>query len=156
MRRSKAIALALGVTLLLAACGGKGDFYDELAVEGLLSGRSAEDIATLEAQTVEDGMLQVSINANPVFLNGASEGNLRIENAPGNPYDMRVTITLDEGGTLVYASGGIRPNHHIENAPLSVDLDAGEYLATAKFYAVDENHKDLGVVRQQITLTILE
>lgn len=146
------IILAVLLALCLAGCG--SDFYDKNAVKGLLDGRTAEEIAELETQEVADGMLQVSINGNPVFLNGTEPGNLRIENAPGNPYDMRVTITLEDG-RVVYESGGIKPNYHIDSAPLAVDLDAGDYPATVKFFAVKEK-KDIGVVTREITLTVLE
>lgn len=151
-QRIKRLAALAFAAALLAGCG--GDFYDAAAEKGLLDGRTAEEVAAL-SQQVENGMLQVSINANPVFLNGTAEGNLRIENAPGNPYDMRVTLTLEDG-SVVYASGGLKPNYHIERDTLDSDLDAGEYAATARFYAVDKNHKDLGVVEQEITITVLE
>lgn len=154
-RKNKVLALALGLCAALALAGcGSGDFYDAQAEKGLLDGRTEEEIAAL-SQQVENGMLQVSINANPVFLNGTAEGNLRIENAPGNPYDMRVTLTLEDG-SVAYSSGGLKPNYHIEKDKLDSDLAAGEYAATARFYAVDKNHKDLGVVEQEITLTVLE
>lgn len=153
MKQCKAAFLALCLCLSLTACG--SGFYDANAVEGLLDGRTEEEIAELNAQTVAEGMLQVSINANPVFLNGTSKGNFRIENAPGNPYDLRVSVTLEDG-TEVYASGGVKPNHHIDSAALTVDLEAGDYPATAKFYAVDKKHKDIGVVEREITLTVLE
>lgn len=159
MKKSKMLFLLLSLLVCLGLTGCTDDFYDPLSVEGLLDGHTEEEIEELNAQTVADGMLQVSINANPVFLNGTAEGNLRIENAPGNPYDMRVSIVITEedGRTKeIYASGGIRPNSHIENAPLSVSLEAGDHPATARFYAVDQKHKDIGVVERGITLTILE
>lgn len=157
MKQCNALLLAVCLALCLTACG--SSFYDENAKAGLLDGHSEEEIAALRSQTVAEGMLQVSINGNPVFLNGESAGNLRIENAPGNPYDMRVSIVITDGDgetREVYASGGIKPDHHIESAPLSVDLEAGEYAATAKFYAVGKDHKDIGVVSRDITLTVLE
>lgn len=154
MWKVKLIATLLCLALCLTACS-DNSFYDPNAVSGLLDGRTEEEAAALESQTVESGMLQVSINSNPVFLNGAAEGNLRIENAPGNPYDMRVTITLDDSGVVVYTSGGIKPNYHIENDRLDVALAAGDYAATVKFYAVDDSHKDIGVVTNNITLTVL-
>lgn len=152
-QRSKALLLALCMALSLTACG---SFYDENAVDGLLDGHTDEEIAALESQEVAEGMLQVSINANPVFLNADAAGNLRIENAPGNPYDMRVAICLAEDGREVYASGGIKPNQHIESAALSVRLAPGDHAAVAKFYAVGKDHKDIGVVEREITLTVLE
>lgn len=150
MKQWAKIVLAVLVCLSLAGCGS----YDKNAEKGLLDGRTAEEVAELETQQVADGMLQVSINSNPVFLNGTEPGNLRIENAPGNPYDMRVTIRLADG-QAVYESGCIKPNYHIENATLTVALAAGDYPATASFYAVKDG-KDIGVVTQEITLTVLE
>lgn len=154
MKLSKLLLVVLCLSLCLAGCGGKS-FYDPNAEAGLLDGRTEEEITALEEQEVTNGMLQVNINSNPVFRTGTSEGNLRIENAPGNPYDMRVTITLTDSGVVVYSSGGIKPNYHIENAALDVALAAGEYAAEAKFYAVDKDHNDIGVVTCEITLTVL-
>lgn len=152
-RLSKCAAAAMALALLLTGCA--ESFYDEKAEAGLLSSRTDEEVAELQAQEVDEGMLQVSINTKPVFLSGASEGNLRIENAPGNTYDLRVTITLKDSGAVVYRSGGIKPNQHIENDTLDVPLAEGEYEAVAKFYAVDKNHKDVGVVAYDLTLTVM-
>lgn len=154
MKPIKPLLAGLALTLCLSACGGD-DFYDPNATTGLLDGRTEEEISALQNQSVADGMLQFSINSNPVFATGTSQGNLRIENAPGNPYDIRVTITLVDSGVVVYSSGGLKPNSYIENDVLDMELGAGEYDATAKFYAVDEDHKDIGVVTCDVTLTVL-
>lgn len=155
-RKSKLLSKIAWVALLCLVLTGCSSFYDKNAKEGLLDGKTQEEIKALSDQTVPEGMMQVSINSNPVFPKATEPGNLRIENVPGNSYDMRVTISLKDTNQEVYSSGGIKPNHYVDNVPLSESLKAGTYDAVVKFYAVDKKHKDVGLVTREITLNILE
>jgi hypothetical protein len=100
-------------------------------------------------------MFHISINTTPVFANGSAEGNLEIENVPGNRYLMRVEITLDDTGEVVYSTKFMEPNTHIQRAALSVNLPEGEYPATATFYAYDKDTlTEMGAVSGAIVLLI--
>ena len=98
--------LLLVILLLLLAIGGiflwnylqkeKEAAADRDARMGILPGMSEEDIQKRLNQTVAEGMMNVSINPSPVFKDGSSKGNLRIENIKANHYSYIVTIYLDE------------------------------------------------------------
>lgn len=166
--KSKIVIIIL-LVLLVIACGIVGFFLwknsqkpktdfliDKMAQDGFLEGKSDEEINRLLNQVVEEGMFNISINSNPVFEDGASEGNLRIENVPGNQYYMKVKITLDDTGEVIYQSDGIKQGQYIEKAPLSVDLDAGTYNATATFTAIDpKSLTEQGQTAAQIQIEVL-
>ncbi|MBS6397415.1 MAG: hypothetical protein KH452_09750 [Clostridiales bacterium] len=70
---------------------------------------------------------------------------------------MIVQISLSDTGEMVYDSGLVEPNYHIQTDALSVDLDSGEYPAEAVFYAYDlESLEEVGSVSCQITIHILK
>ena len=105
---------------------------------------------------VEEGMFNISIASSVEFADGTSEGELRIENVPNNPYLMKVEITRDDTGEAVYTSGMIEPNHHIQKARLDVDLDAGDYPCTAVFYAYGKDDEQLvGQAAAKMTVSVL-
>ena len=103
--------------------------------------------------------MAISINVNPVFDSGDSEGTLEIENAPGNKYAQVVSITLDDSGKEIYNSGLIQPNYHIQTDKLSEVLAAGSYDCTATFTAYDtsdaENPVEVGTAAAKITISVL-
>ena len=154
------IALTLILALMVAALLGYIFLYrpqaDEKAAQavqaaivaeknaelGIIPGMSDEDIEARLNQKVAEGMLNVACNPNPVFQNGKSEGNLRIENIPGNNYAVTVTVILEDSGTTVYTSGLIDPGYFVENVTLDVPLQKGEYPALAKFTAYDPKTKE--------------
>ena len=130
---------------------------DPNAETGYLHDLDEDMKESLEQKAAEDE-LRVSMNTAPVFQNGKSEGNLRIQNASGNRYDMRVQIILvGDRNRIIYESGILNPGEHIENAKLDVNLASGKYTAAAIFIGVDPNTKeDLGQVQMDIVLQILE
>ena len=152
-----AVCAAGGYFTWKSASGSKGEFaLDEKAQDGFLGGKSPEDIEALLNQKVPDGMFNISINSDPAFEDGKSEGNLRIENVPGNPYYMTVQITRDDTGDRIYQSGGLKQKQYIENARLGVELPKGEYPCTAVFTAVDpETLEAVGTAAAKITLHVL-
>lgn len=117
---------------------------------GSLSG----DFADLD-KIVDEGMLTFSINATPAFPDGASPGNLMIENAEINNNRFTVAIYRTDTGEKIYESGYLDPGQYIESAPLSVDLDAGKYPCTAQFstYKLSDN-TPIGQAAAEITLYV--
>lgn len=109
---------------------------------GIIPGMSDEDIEARLNQKVAEGMLNVACNPNPTFPDGTSEGNLRIENIPGNKYAVMVEVIRDDNGEAVYTSGLIDPGYFVENVTLDVPLAKGEYPALAKFTAYDPETKE--------------
>lgn len=127
---------------------------------GQLENKSNEEIEAALNEVIEEGMIRVSINMNPVFPDGASEGTLQIENHPNNHYNLRCVITADTNGDGVdeeiYHSGLMPVNSHIQTDVLGVDLEKGEYDAVATFKAYDvDTDAEIGVVVAQIRVSVL-
>lgn len=155
------VIIVVLIILLLRPCsGGSGHISTELerdpnAMVGQLEGKTPEEIEAELNRIVEEGMFNISINPAPVFPSGTEEGNLRIENVPANRYNMSVKITLDETGEVIYSSGLIEPNHHIEFDSLDVPLAKGKYSATAVFTAYEpENESVRGQAAAKIIIQI--
>lgn len=168
------IIIAIAVILLLLCCVGlfmyssksgvfKSDNRLEAAVAaqlGQLDGKSEAEIQEELNRVVEEGTMSISINVNPVFKNGTSEGTLEIENSPSNHYAQIISITVDETGEEVYNSGLIMPNYHIQTDKLSKALSAGTYDCTATFTAYDtstdeQNPIEVGAAAAKITISVL-
>ena len=122
---------------------------------GQLEGKSNEEIQEALNRVVEEGYMSISINANPTFANGEAAGTLRIENSPANTCLQEVTITRNDTGDVLYRSGLIEPNYHIQEDKLLEDLDAGQYECTALFTAYDVNQTVIGSANAQITISVL-
>ncbi len=153
------VMIVLIIILLLRTCncgdGSETLNRDPNASIGQLETKTPEEIQAELDRIVEEGMFNISINPTPVFPDGSSEGNLRIENIPANHYLMSVKITLDDTGEVIYQSGLIEPNHHIENAKLIIPLEKGVYAATAVFTAHDaETEAQKGTAAAKINVII--
>lgn len=122
---------------------------------GIIPGMSEEDIEARLNEKVAEGMLNVAVNPNPVFASGDSEGNLRIENIPGNRYAVTVTVTRDDNGEEIYRSGLIDPGYFVEYVKLDKPLAAGEYPALAKFTAYDpETKEEIGAAGIRVNILV--
>ena len=156
-KRQRVIALAVIVALLLVIGvlvflllrpepGGQivtSAKRDPNASIGQIEGKTQEEIQAELNRLVEQGMFNVSINPDIRFESGDAEGDVRIENVPGNYYLMRVTLTLDDTGETVYTSGMLEPNYHIQTAKLDVPLKKGTYPATALFTAYEPGTEEV-------------
>ncbi|MGI6004293.1 MAG: hypothetical protein ACOX88_02605 [Christensenellales bacterium] len=150
------IVLILLLILLLRQCGYfrfpwetppapivAGDLFPDVvdAVDGHLSGMTEEEILAQMQRIADESQFSFKINAKPEFLNGWSAGTLRIENPNYNVYPMVVQIVLDDTGEIIYDSGGILPDQHIDTARLTRVLRRGTHKATAHLYAYDPDTK---------------
>lgn len=162
-KKSKTPIIILIVVLVIAAIGvgawavisQSGGFYDNAAQNGQAPYKTDEEKQAELDRVVEEGMLNISIASVIEFANGTSEGTAYIENVPSNKYVMKVTITLDSNNEVVYESGGIKPDSHIDTIKLSKDLEAGTYPATATFTAYDpDSLEEVGQAAAKITLAI--
>lgn len=162
-KKKRWIIPLLLLVILCIAVGGymwmkqpvEGFFFDKQAQDGVIKARTKEDVQKILDTVVEDGMFNASINPNPVFPDGKSEGDLWIENIKANHYYTTVVIALDDTGEVVFKSGGIKPDQNIEKAKLDKPLKKGDYPATAAFTITDpESLQEIGVVNMKITITI--
>ena len=151
------------IILLITSCVGKGESEgefdltpDENCKAGALSTPDVDEIRKNLNEQVEKGMINISMNMNPVFESGTSEGNLLIVNEEINTYPQIVEIYLKDSNELIYKSGGIAVGSCVEKGTLLVDLDEGSYDAVAYFNAVDPATSTLvGKAGAEIVITVL-
>lgn len=171
-KKRRLVAILIALLAALAALllvfgprmGGDPDLVDlENRVKaelGQLENKSDDEIEAALAEVIDEGMIRISINMNPVFPTGDSAGTLQIENHPNNLYNLRCVITADTNGDgeqeEIYHSGLMPINSHIQEDKLEVDLDKGEYDATATFTAYDvDTDAEIGMVVAQIRISVL-
>lgn len=122
---------------------------------GQLDGKTEAEIQAELNRVVDESMFDVSIAHTMTFPDGQSEGEVRIENVPGNRYLLDCTITEADTGDVLYQSGILEPNHHITNGKLLKDLDPGTYQANALFTALDpDTEEETGHVTIEVTIVI--
>lgn len=149
-----AVLIVAAIIVAAVALNGSG-FYDDAAKEGQAPYKTEEEMRAEMDRSVEDGMLNISIASMIEFQDGTSSGTAYIENVPSNKYDMKVTITLDSNGDVVYQSKALKPNSYIETIKLDKDLDAGTYPATATFTAYEpDSQEEVGQAAAKITLVV--
>lgn len=167
-KRKKLLLLAGLLCLLLATggwlfltmrdTGGPGDSLelDDNATMGDLPGIDMEQRRAELQQQLDEGMIAFSINANPVFATGGSEGNLMLENPAHNAKLVVVEIYIDETQELIYQSRALPVGSYIENVRLDKVLEPGQYAATAYFKGYrEEDHSYIGQAGAGITITVL-
>ena len=132
-----------------------GIIYDDAAVEGGWESLSQEEIEANLNQQVEEGYINISMNASPVFENGQAEGNLMIVNETVNRYPQQVVITRNDTGETIYTSAAIPVGSKIAADTLDVELEAGTYECTAMFHSLDpDTGAVLGSAGANITITV--
>lgn len=131
-------------------------WFDKMAQDGTLEGKTPQEIQGMLDAIVEEGMFHVSINARAVFQDSESEGSLGMENIAKNRYYARVTLLKDDDGSVLYESRGIKPGQYIDKIKLGKNLAAGEYPCTAKIVATDpQTLEDIGQVRVKVTVIVV-
>jgi len=104
---------------------------------------------------IAETSINISMNTNPVFENGKSEGNLLITNDDMNVYMQVVEIVRDDTQEIIYTSKAIPVGKRIETAKLDVELPQGVYACTAYFNAIRDNGDYVGKAAAKITINIL-
>lgn len=171
-KSKKGILMALLILILLGVCGGMVYYIyimnqrnqmsrlarDEAALGGMLPGKSEQEISELLNEKVEEGMVNIGIQGEPVFEQNGKKGRLGIENIAANHYSFQVDVILDETGETVYSSGLIDPGYYVEYVELNQRLQAGDYGATAVFttYSLDESEDKIAEARVKLTLHVLD
>ena len=147
----------LFTTMDNSGSGVSGIIYDNNATVGGWEEADTDAIVDSLNEKVEQGMINISMNTTPVFSDGMSAGNLMIVNEGINNYPQVVTIVRNDTNETIYQSNAIPVGSKIEQAELTVDLDAGTYECTALFYNVDPDTGNyLGCAGAMITITVLE
>lgn len=164
------LLIVIIVILLLRSCsdcnGGRGVEgnnpifsleEDPNAQQGGLTVKSQEEIKEKLNQKVDEGMINISMNLNPVFENGKSEGNLLIVNEEKNRNPQVVEIYRKETEELIYKSGLIPVGNKVETGNLLVELEKGDYPCIAYFNAVNgETGELIGKAGAELTISVLK
>ena len=128
---------------------------DKNATVGEEAKRSQDEVIAALSKQVEEGMISISMNTNPIFETGTSEGNLIIVNEETNRYPQVVEIYIADTNELIYKSGGIPVGSKIENATLDYNLSKGTYDCIAYFNAINPDTGGLvGKAGANIKVTI--
>ncbi len=151
------IAIAAGALAWLYTCSNvdmPGKPRNLNAELGMLDGKTDAEIQAELNRVVDESMFDISIASTMEFPDGASEGDIRIENVPGNRYLLECQLIETETGAVLYESGILEPNHHISKGKLLKDLEAGVYSALAVFTALDPDTED-EVGKSNVEVTII-
>lgn len=184
-KRKSGWLIILLLLLLLSAVGGflASRYWEDREADriqkeidadvGILPGMTEDEIKDRLNRIVAEGRLNISINNAPVFTDGRSPGNIRIENIKGNKYSFAVTVTCigasEDAGAVEYVNevvmktGLIDPGSYVEEKKLDVNLPKGKYTCVATFTAyktdVDaktgkEEYAEVGSAGTQILITV--
>ena len=147
------VAIVVAILLALTLCTDERSRRQGDA--GQLAGKTDAEIQAELDRVVEEGMFNISIASVIELESGTSEGDLRIENVPGNRYLMRVTLLRNDTGEQLYQTDVIEPDHHIQRDALDVALPQGSYECTALFEALDpESEEQVGQAAAIVTVNV--
>ena len=105
---------------------------------------------------VQEGMITMSMNTDPIFESGTAKGNLLIENDTSNNYPIMVEIKTKTDGKTIYKSGLIPIGKFVNYARLSMNLEKGDYPCVAYFNNIEsETGTILGTGGAEITIHVL-
>lgn len=133
---------------------------DRNALAGFLPGKTEEEIREELNRIIDEGRVNISINATPVVQNGKID--VRIENVPANRYYLQADIYIypEQGNPdkteLLYRSGVLKQEYFIESADTEkVSVAPGEYDGIAVFSALDpETLEEIGKTSTMLVITI--
>lgn len=129
--------------------------WDDNQGIGDLTGKSKEERVAALNDKVAEGMMNISMNTNPIFETGTSLGTLMITNSASNRYPQLIEIFTKDDNTLVY-SGAVDIGNKVEKSKLLVDLPKGEYGCVAHFSVFNpDTGEKLGTAGANIKITVL-
>ncbi|WP_370867035.1 hypothetical protein [Pseudoflavonifractor phocaeensis] len=130
--------------------------YEQNVVVGDLPGKTKEERQAELNSIVEEGMVSISINATPcTAADGSGLVNWNIENPSNQGKLIRVEVSRDDTGALIFATGAMPPGTYLEAKALDVALLPGAYDCTAMFLTYDlETEEPIGKAGAKIVLTV--
>lgn len=102
---------------------------------------------------VQRGRILVKMTSNWVFEDGGAKSNAYLANSERNSYPLRFEITLADTGEVIMTSPDVPIGSCIENFPLSVTLEPGEYEVVIAHQQV-ENGEIFNAVRTAGTIIV--
>lgn len=135
--------------------------FEKSAVEGAYEATVSFEIQKLAQELARqqkaalNSALEIQINAEPAVDAGSGRCSLMLGNPEKNRQNLRVTLTLDEDGEILYQSPVLKPGERIAYVVLSRIPKPGEYPATAEFAALDaDTGEAVGAVDAGVVLTV--
>ena len=149
------IFLSRGLPLVLVSAAAAGIFLLKTPNSAKRASAPGARDPNATVGQYEEGMFNISINPDIRMTSGRAEAELRVENIPANHHLMSVTLSRDDTGEVLYASGLIEPGYHIQAVPLETVLPGGSYTATALFTAYDlETEQPAGQAAARVRITV--
>lgn len=102
---------------------------------------------------VAKGMIDVKMTRNWIFEDGGKTSNAYLANSERNSYILKFEITLEDTGEVIMESPDVPIGSCIENFPLSVTLDPGEYNVVIAHQQVEDGEV-INTVRTSGTITV--
>lgn len=115
-----------------APTGGYPGGNEEAVVDGRLPGYEDQEINT------NADAFNYLLNSGVTFDQPGGEGDIMVENTPGNMYPMQLQYRLTDTGELIYTSAMLKPGQSIQKDRLSVTLEEGFYDVTATLTVYDD------------------
>ena len=147
-------ALAAGGFLLFGGeSPAEGDLYpwitsDSAALGGMLDG------TYYDGEKNSAGVLSYKIAEEITVGSSDGKGSFKIENSGKNTCLMKVKIVLN--GEVIYETGYIKPNQHINEDVLDKIPAVGIYSAEAIFEGFDPNTEEsIGSAKTNVTVTVI-
>ncbi len=104
-----------------------------------------------ETSVMDPQLFAVSINSK-AYVDKDRKALVYIKNDKSNLYKMKVNITEDNTGEVIYQSGIIKPGKQINSIEINKNLEVGKHNSTVVFLAIDSETKK---VKGQVVVSIV-
>lgn len=157
-RKPLIIILLLCIMVILAAAGyflyiNRQPEEDNIGSSAIIVTEDTRDAQGDINDKVAKGMIDVKMTRNWVFEDGGKTSNAYLANSERNSYDLRFEITLEDTGEVIMESPDVPIGSCVENFPLSVTLDPGEYNVIIAHQQVEDGEV-INTVRTSGTITV--
>jgi len=158
-RVCRGVMAALLAAVLLAGCG-RSYSFEEHALDGSYVFPTDEYLKYQGAygqmkEAASRSGIQIQINGEPEVDRSSGRCNLMVGNPAENKEDLKVKLTLDESGELVYETPVLKPGERQAYVTLEVLPEPGVYPATAEFLVLSaENGTQTGAVEAGVMLSV--
>lgn len=147
-------ALAAGGLWLWQHQGAEGDGMEANVVVGSMDGWTDADAQALQDK-VDEGMIAFSINTQVVVEGPDAKAPILFENPANNAKLLKLELTRDDTGELLYATGLLAPGSYVPEDELDAGLEPGTYACTALIKSYREDTKKfIGQVAAEVTVTM--
>lgn len=151
------LVLGIGAIVLLAVVGymlyTKQEEKEVPEGNAMIITEDTRNAANEINDKVKKGMIDIKMTQNWVFEDGGKKSNAYIANSERNSYDLRFEITLEDTGEVIMESPDVPIGSCIENFPLSVTLEPGEYNIVIAHQQV-ENDEIINTVSTTGVITV--